>query len=78
MIMPVMDGASMITALRAMEPDVIILGMTGMAERAGIKGLANIELRVLLTKPFTGGEILNVLHATLHPPQAATAPKEAL
>jgi PAS domain S-box-containing protein len=77
MVMPVMSGTSMITALRAMEPEVIILGMTGMAERAGVKGLANIELPVLLTKPFTGGELLRVLHAVLHPPLAAAAPKDA-
>jgi hypothetical protein len=51
--------------------------MTGMAERAGVKGLANIELPVLLTKPFTGGELLRVLHAVLHPPLAAAAPKDA-
>ena len=71
MMMPVMDGPEMINALRALDPDLLILGMSGLPERTGVKGYEHVELAGLLVKPFPGKELLRVLHAALHAPGAA-------
>jgi PAS domain S-box-containing protein len=74
MMMPVMNGPNMITALRHIEPQLVILGMTGLPERNGIKGLEGLELAALLTKPFNGEELLRVLPGLLRPPVADLTP----
>jgi DNA-binding response OmpR family regulator len=76
MMMPVMSGLAMIAALRLSEPRLVILGMTGLSERTGVKGLEKLDLTVL-TKPFSGAELLQALHAALHPSAGAAALKGA-
>jgi PAS domain S-box-containing protein len=71
MMMPEMDGPSLVRALRHLEPQLPILGMTGVGEKADIKGLETLDLLVLLTKPFNSVTLLGVLH------QALTAPRQA-
>ena len=65
MMMPVMGGPAMITALRALDPKVEVLGMSGLPERRGVKGLEQVEISAMLTKPFDGGDLLRTLRATL-------------
>ena len=65
MMMPGMEGPALIRTLRNLEPKLPILGMTGLAERAGVKGMKNLDLQVLLTKPFTGANLLEALHQAL-------------
>lgn len=67
MMMPNMSGPAMISVLRETRPDLVIVGMTGLAESAGVKGLDSINVTALLTKPFTRDELLTVLHAALQP-----------
>jgi PAS domain S-box-containing protein len=71
MMMPEMDGPSLVRALRHLEPQLPILGMTGVGEKADIKGLETLDLLVLLTKPFNSAVLLGVLH------QALAAPRQA-
>ncbi len=71
MMMPEMDGPSLVRALRHLEPQLPILGMTGVGEKADIKGLETLDLLVLLTKPFNSVTLLGVLH------QALAAPRQA-
>jgi CheY-like chemotaxis protein len=71
MMMPEMDGPSLVRALRHLEPQLPILGMTGVGEKADIKGLETLDLLVLLTKPFNSAVLLGVLH------QALVAPRQA-
>jgi PAS domain S-box-containing protein len=70
MMMPGINGPAMIAALRLAEPRLTILGMTGLLERTGVKGLEQLDIP-LLTKPFSGDEVLRALHAALEPPGAA-------
>jgi PAS domain S-box-containing protein len=65
MMMPGMDGPALVQALRRLEPRLPILIMTGLAERAGIKGLEDLELPQLLTKPFAPPALLVALHDAL-------------
>ncbi len=71
MMMPVMDGPSLVRALRHLEPQLPILGMTGVGEKADIKGLEALNLLVLLTKPFNSVALLGVLHQALAAPSKA-------
>ena len=73
MMMPVMSGPAMINILRALDPHLLILGMSGLPERKGVKGYENVELPVLLAKPFSGDELLRVLHTVLQAPGVAVA-----
>ncbi len=75
MMMPVMNGPAMITALRALEPNLPVLGMTGLPDRTGVKGFEHVKLSVLLAKPFTGGDLLRALHAALVEPAEAASPQ---
>ena len=68
MMMPVMSGPAMITALRQLYPRLIILGMTGLPERSSVKGLDQLQLSVMLTKPFRTDELLQVLNEALRRP----------
>ena len=70
MMMPGMDGPSLIQTLRQRDPHLPILGMTGVGERADIKGLEALDLVELLSKPFNSAVLLSLLHQTL-----AAAPK---
>ena len=65
MMMPGMDGPKLVQALRQLDPQLPILGMTGLAERAGVKGLADLPLPVLLIKPFDGATLLLALSQAL-------------
>jgi hypothetical protein len=71
MVMPGMDGVALVRSLHRQAPQLPILGMTGMGERADIKGLESLKLMTLLTKPFTGAALLDVLHDALSPPRKA-------
>ena len=51
--------------------------MTGLIEQSSLEDAENLELPVLLTKPFTGDELLRALHAALQPRGAAEEPKGA-
>jgi two-component system, cell cycle sensor histidine kinase and response regulator CckA len=67
MMMPVMNGPTMVNALHALDPQLPILGMSGLPERSGVKGFEQVELSALLVKPFTGAELLRALHDVLQP-----------
>jgi len=62
MMMPGTDGPSLVRSLRCLEPQLPVLGMTGLGEQAGIKGLESLNLPALLIKPFAGAELLTALH----------------
>jgi CheY-like chemotaxis protein len=63
LMMPVMNGPATIAALRQINPNMIILGMTGLP--GGMKGMESLNLGAVLTKPFSGDELLRALHSAL-------------
>ena len=65
LIMPVVNGPDLIAALRAIEPGVVILGMTGRLGRPGGQGFEALNLAAVLTKPFSGPELLRALDGSL-------------
>ena len=77
LIMPVVNGPDLIAALRTIEPDVAILGITGRLERAGGLSFESLNLSAVLNKPFSGPELLQALDATLQRSAVPLAAKEA-
>ena len=67
MMMPGLDGPALIQALRRLEPTLPILGMTGLAEWASIKKPENLDLGVLIRKPFGTNDLLEAVHQLLAP-----------
>jgi PAS domain S-box-containing protein len=73
MMMAVMNGPTMIGRLRALSPHLVVVGMTGLPERSGVKGLETLEVASLLTKPFSVEELLRTLERVLHKSRPAAA-----
>jgi len=69
LMMPGMDGAELVSALRRSDPRLPILGMTGLTDPAAFEGTDNPPLSALLTKPFTREKLLTALGEVLVQPQ---------
>ena len=65
MMMPEMDGATLIAALRVLDPAVKVVGITGMSDAAGISALQTLVLSAMLAKPFTIEKLLTVIREAL-------------
>jgi PAS domain S-box-containing protein len=74
MMMPDMSGPAMISALKGMDPQLIIVGITGLLEQAGVKGIEDLNIPIL-AKPFSSYELLRLLRHVLHPPEILGTPK---
>jgi CheY-like chemotaxis protein len=65
MMMPEMDGATLIAALRVLDPTVRIVGITGLSDTAGMGQLQALGLTAVLPKPFTIQKLLAVIRGAL-------------
>ena len=63
-MMPFMDGAATIRALREIAPRLRILGVSGLSVDEGISGGPG-AVQAFLTKPYTAQDLLLKLHAVL-------------
>jgi PAS domain S-box-containing protein len=66
MAMPGMDGFATIGALRAINPQVKIVGSSGLASTGGAAKAINAGLRHFISKPFTAELMLQTVHKALH------------
>jgi PAS domain S-box-containing protein len=65
MMMPEMDGPALVSALRAIDPRVRILGITGVSDAAAMSRLRTLTFSAPLAKPFTIGELLTAVHEAM-------------
>ncbi len=65
LMMPGMDGAALVRALRKLDASLPIVGMTGLGERSDIKGLESLDLPAMLAKPFAKDELLAAVQKAL-------------
>ncbi len=67
MMMPVMDGATAIERLRAIDPAVRLVTVSGLADHSGLPaaGPEHHPIRHL-AKPYTASELMAVIDAALH------------
>ncbi|HEY1052153.1 MAG TPA: response regulator, partial [Prosthecobacter sp.] len=76
-MMPFMDGVTMVRTMRKMAPAVKIVASTGMGSARGREdktaALHTLGVRTLLTKPYTADEVLNTIGDLLAQPPAMSA-----
>ena len=66
MVMPIMDGPTTITALKAINANVKIVSSTGMASEGGMTKARDAGVQHFMPKPYTAETLLNTLHEVLH------------
>jgi nitrogen-specific signal transduction histidine kinase/CheY-like chemotaxis protein len=65
MLMPQMDGSTLISVLRHIEPAVCIIGFSGIGDLAKSTDYRALGLPAFLTKPFTAEKLLVTLNHVL-------------
>ena len=65
MMMPVMDGAAMIQALRRINPSVKIIAVSGLAQREGAEDVFGGHSSHYLMKPFSTSSLLKLVRDVL-------------
>jgi CheY-like chemotaxis protein len=68
MMMPRMDGAATIQELVRLNPQVRIIGASGLATDAHAAGAAGGRVMHFLSKPYTAETLLRAIRAALHSP----------
>jgi CheY-like chemotaxis protein len=61
MAMPAMDGAAMIRALRKLDPEVRVIGMSGLLNTDQSAELQSLNVNAFLSKPFTSESLLTTI-----------------
>jgi PAS domain S-box-containing protein len=67
MAMPVMDGPATIIALRAINPEVRIVGSSGLSSNAEVTKLLGVGIKHFVSKPYTAETLLAALQRGLKP-----------
>jgi PAS domain S-box-containing protein len=65
MVMPYMDGAATIRAIRKLNPNIKIISSTGVGSAVRPEVLAILNVNEKLLKPYTSEQLLNKLHSVL-------------
>ncbi|MBC8010675.1 MAG: PAS domain S-box protein, partial [Burkholderiales bacterium] len=66
MMMPVMDGPALIAALRRIDPQVRIIGASGLNANANVTRALGSGVRHFLPKPYSADALLTLLQQVLH------------
>ncbi|MEO8634418.1 MAG: PAS domain S-box protein [Gemmatimonadales bacterium] len=72
MAMPVMDGRALIVALVALDPQVRIIGSSGLSSDAGIAKSLGTGVEHFVSKPYTAEDMLTTIHDVLAEQAAPT------
>jgi PAS domain S-box-containing protein len=76
MAMPIMDGPAMAVALKSINPDVKIIGSSGMDGGGGITAAANVGVTEFIPKPYSAETLLKAIARAIGGADAAAdAPK---
>ncbi|MDB6170884.1 MAG: response receiver sensor histidine kinase response regulator [Chthoniobacteraceae bacterium] len=67
-MMPFIDGLTLIRAVRRMRPELPIIVATGYAEKARLTDLGTLNIAALLNKPFTAEMLLEAITKALQVP----------
>ena len=67
MMMPFMDGVATARALKRMDPDVRLIGSSGLADPRRVAGAEDAGFAAFLPKPYTADQLLSSLADVLKP-----------
>ena len=65
LMMPLMDGGTLIKALRQMQPGLAIIASTGLGEKSRIAELAELNVKIILNKPYAANALLHAVHEAI-------------
>jgi nitrogen-specific signal transduction histidine kinase/CheY-like chemotaxis protein len=65
MMMPIMDGPASIRELRKVNPDIKIIGVSGLTEKDKLAEVSDIHLHAFLIKPYTAEKLLKNIYVIL-------------
>ena len=65
MMMPIMDGATLIHTLRKVRPDIRVVATSGLDQKDCMRGLGNQTIAGFLLKPCTVRQMISVVHDAL-------------
>jgi len=68
LIMPILDGASLIKELRKIDPALPVIVVSGHPAGVDPLILSETKIHALLVKPFEGADLMKQLDRLLHPP----------
>lgn len=68
MLMPFMDGPTLVRALRKLQPNMKVIACSGLGQESKEKELAPLGVKAFLAKPFTTEKLLQTLHDVLAAP----------
>jgi CheY-like chemotaxis protein len=71
MAMPVLDGPATIVALKSINPEIKIIGTSGLTANGDIAKAVGAGVHHFVPKPYTAETMLRVLQQVLHPAEAA-------
>jgi PAS domain S-box-containing protein len=77
MAMPIMDGPAMAVALKAINPDVKIIGSSGMDGGSGVTAAANAGVSEFIPKPYSAETLLKAIARAIGSAEGAQAPDGA-
>jgi PAS domain S-box-containing protein len=77
MAMPIMDGPAMAVALKAINPDVKIIGSSGMDGGSGLSAAANVGVSEFIPKPYSAETLLRAIARAVGGPDNPQAPEAA-
>ncbi|OIQ98882.1 blue-light-activated protein [mine drainage metagenome] len=66
-MMPVMDGAELVRAIRREDPDLPVIAMSGLPEKELAAGEEGARADAFIMKPFVSEQLLVELHSVLAP-----------
>ena len=67
-MMPVMNGVTLVRALRAIDPELKIIASSGLGDAAHGKELTALGVLEMLMKPYAGTELIAAVHRHLSDP----------
>jgi len=67
MMMPIMDGPQTIRALRKLDPNLKIVGTSGLGAQDRVKEASKAGVTAFIAKPYTASQLLRVLAEILAP-----------
>jgi PAS domain S-box-containing protein len=70
LMMPMVDGLTLIRALRAMKPGLPIIASTGLGEKNQLAELKALNVELVLHKPYRADTLLRTIHDVLRKPSA--------
>lgn len=70
LMMPIVDGLTLVRALRAMKPALPIIASTGLGEKNQLAELKTLQVETVLHKPYSASTLLRTIHDAIHAPSA--------